>query len=120
MSKILIVEDDPTLRSAYLYVLTKEGFIVESAQDGVIALRIAHDFEPDLILLDMLMANLGGVEFLRSYKLKDEHPNVKVIVFSNISVPEQMSEVMALGASHYLTKSQFTPKEIIKIIRETL
>jgi DNA-binding NarL/FixJ family response regulator len=118
MSKVLIVEDDPILRSAYVTVLTMEGFEVRDAPDGLEGIRLAKEIEPDIILLDMLMPNLGGVEFLRAYKLKEEHPNVKVIVFSNISVPEQMAEVMALGATRYLTKSQFTPKEMVAAIRE--
>ena len=120
MSKILIIEDDPILRSAYTTVLTMEGFEVRGAPDGLEGLRLAQEEEPDLILLDMLMPNLGGVQFLQAYKLKTEHPHVKVIVFSNISVPEQMSEVMALGATRYLTKSQFTPKEMVSTIREAL
>lgn len=117
MGKVLIVEDDLILRSAYTTVLTMEGFEVRGAQDGLEGLQMAKDDEPDVILLDMLMPKLSGTEFLKKYNLLKNHPNVKVIVFSNTAVPEQMSEVMELGAARYLTKSEFTPKEMVTTIR---
>jgi DNA-binding NarL/FixJ family response regulator len=72
-----------------------------------------------LVVLDMLLPDAGGMEFLRQYKLK-EHPETKVIVFSNLSSPELFKEAQELGASRYLVKSQFTPKELSVVIAEVL
>ena len=120
MSKVLIIEDDPFLNRAYQTILRREGFEVVSAVDGVLGLEKANEVKPDLILLDMLMPRLGGLEFLRIYKPKELHPEVKVIVFSNMSVPESVKEAMELGAIKYMTKSSFSPKEMVTLIKETL
>lgn len=120
MYKVLIIEDDPFLNRAYQTILRREGFEVDSADDGVFGLEKANAIEPDLILLDMLMPQLGGLEFLRIYKPKELHPNVKVIVFSNMSVPESIEEAMELGAIKYMTKSSFSPKEMVTLIKDTL
>lgn len=120
MAKVLIIEDDAILQGAYTTVLTMEGFTVDSAPDGQEGLRKAQADEPDIILLDMLMPNMNGIDFLKMYDLKNKHPNTKVIVFSNISIPESMKEAMQLGAVKYLTKASFTPKEMVATIKDLL
>jgi CheY-like chemotaxis protein len=117
---VLIVEDDAVLRSAYETVLKIEGYRTQIAADGLEALKLAQDQEFDVILLDMLMPNLGGLEFLQSFEAKTKHPATKIIVFSNMSVPSDVKDAMQLGATKYLTKSSFTPKEMESIITEVL
>jgi CheY-like chemotaxis protein len=118
--KILIVEDDLTIQAAYKLVLEAEGFDVLVANDGVAAMEQINSVEPDVILLDMLMPNMDGLQFLEAYDLKGKHPNVKVISFSNMSVPESKAKALELGVSRYLTKSSFTPKHMVEQIREVL
>lgn len=120
MPKILVVEDDPSLRKIYVTILIKEGYEVAAAVDGKDALRLAGESEPDLILLDMLMPKMNGIEFLRAYDIKGKHPNVKVIAFSNTEKPEYLSEAPKLGATKYMTKYSFTPKAMVGLIKETL
>lgn len=120
MSKILIVEDDAFLRKAYINVLSKEGFQVDFASTGVEGLDKATKDEPDLIILDMLMPQMDGVEFLKAYDVKNKHPKVKIIVFSNMSIAEKVNEAVALGASNYKTKAFFSPREMVQLIRDTL
>jgi CheY-like chemotaxis protein len=117
---ILIIEDDLVLRTAYEMALKHDGYVVRVATDGIEGLAAAKTEEPDIILLDMLMPNLNGLEFLRAYQPKQDHPKVKVIVLSNMSLPSDVHEAMELGAVKYLTKSSFTPKEITSIIKEVL
>lgn len=119
MTRILIVEDYPELQRLYKAVLEAEGFEVWAAKDGLEALIIAADREPDLILLDLLMQKLGGLEFLRRFDL-EKHSHVKVIVFSNMASPELYQEAKVLGVSEYLIKAKYTPKEIVGVIKETL
>ncbi len=118
MARILIVEDNAALQKIYVTLLAKEGYDVECVGDGQQALESAEALPPDLILLDMMMPNLDGVGFLRAYDLKNKHPGVKVVVFSNTEMPEKVKEAMALGASRYMTKYNFAPKSIVELIRE--
>ena len=120
MPKILVIEDDEMLRTIYTSVLTKENFTVEAASTGKEGLAVAESFGPDLIILDMLMPEMDGLEFLREYDLKNKHPEVKVIVFSNVTSGDRITEAVDLGAVNYKTKALFSPKEMIGLIRDTL
>lgn len=120
MAHILVVEDDPTLKLTYDILLKKEGHTVDRAEDGEQALKLADAKEPDLILLDLLMPNVGGLEFLKRYDLKNKHPKVKVIVFSNMSMPETIEEAMSLGATKYTLKATTSPKELAALVAQTL
>lgn len=120
MAKILIVEDDASLRKIYVTILIKEGYEVAAAVNGKEALQLAEESEPDLILLDMMMPKMNGIEFLRAYDVKGKHPNVKVIAFSNTEKPEFLNEAPKLGAIKYMTKYSFSPKAMVGLIKETL
>lgn len=119
MPKILIVEDYVNLQKVYQTALNHEGYSVIVAADGKEALQLLEHEEPDLILLDLLMANVGGLEFLRTYDLT-KHLQTKVIVISNLYSSELAKEVRELGAHKYLIKSKFTPKELVEVIKEAL
>lgn len=119
MSKILIVEDYVNIQQVYQTALSFEGYDVAVASDGKQALEMVERHEPDLILLDLLMANIGGLEFLKTFDLT-KHPHTKVIVISSLSSPELAKEAATLGAHAYLTKSDFTPKELVAVIKQTL
>jgi len=119
MAKILIVEDELPLRMAYDTILKREGHTVERAKDGQEALEKVEKLNPDLILLDLLMPNVDGIEFLKKYDLK-KHPKVKVVVFSNLSHSEQIQEAEALGAKKYVVKSSVTPSQLSNLIHEVL
>jgi CheY-like chemotaxis protein len=120
MTKILVVEDDPTLQEAYKIVLGMEkSYIIQTANDGLHALEILQDYTPDVILLDMHMPHMSGLEFLEAYD-PHYHKETKVLVFSNIVTPEQTQQALELGASEYLTKSAFTPTSILEKLREVI
>ncbi len=117
---VLIIEDDPMLRDAYETVLTIDGYATSVAAEGQEGLDLARKIKPDVILLDMLMPTMNGLEFLENFKAKTEHPKTKIIVFSNMSVPSDVRDALTYGATKYLTKSSFTPREIEDIIKEVL
>jgi CheY-like chemotaxis protein len=119
-ARVLIVEDDATLRSASETVLKMEGYQVYTAADGLEALEVTKNQEVDVIILDMLMPNINGMEFLEAFQAPELHPDVKIIVFSNMSIPSDVKTAMKLGATKYLTKSNFTPKEMVSIIQDVL
>ena len=117
--KILIVEDDKFLRQAYQNILGKENFDLKLAVNGREGVEIAQAWSPDLVLLDLLMPEMDGIGFLKAFDAH-AHPETKVIVFSNLSLPEKVNEANQLGAVNFKTKAMFTPREMIALIRETL
>ena len=117
--KILFVEDYATLSDTYKIALEAEGYEVISAGTCADAVSAAKSAEPDMVVLDMLLPDEGGMEFLRKYSLKD-HPKTKVVVFSNLSSPELFNEAKELGVSKYLPKSDYTPKQLADVIAELL
>jgi CheY-like chemotaxis protein len=119
VSRILIVEDYPSLQLQYQTVLKSEGYDVWTASDGEEALKLATEHKPDLILLDLLLPKQGGLEFLRIYDLK-KHPDVKVVVFSNMASLELYDEAQKLGATQYLIKANYTPKEVAGAVKAAL
>lgn len=120
MANILIIEDDDVLRKAYEMILTKEGFVVTTAKNGEEGLQAALTQDPALVLVDMLMPESNGLDFLRKYEPAKNHPNVKIIVFSNISIPSVVHEAINLGASNYTTKASKSPKELVELIKSML
>ena len=117
---ILIVEDEQTLNEAYQIILRTAGYNVLSAYNGKEALRVAAEHEPTLILLDLRMPHMDGIHFLREYDIKNSHPNVKVIVFTNYDTQKDIDEMYQQGVDRYIVKAWASPKELLKIVKETL
>jgi len=120
MAKILIAEDEKALNDAYVMILKKAGHTVKSALDGSEALKITEKFEPDVILLDLRMPEVGGIEFLERYNLPERHPKVKVIIFSNLDMQKEIDKAFKLGAAKYMLKSWASPKELTAMIEAQL
>lgn len=120
MAKILVVEDERSLNEAYQMILKKDGHTVYTAFDGEEALKICEDIEPDLILLDLRMPKVGGLDFLKKYSPAKEHPNVKIIIFSNLDMQKEIDEAFELGADKYILKAWASPKELIRLVDEIL
>ena len=117
---VLIVEDENSLSEAYQMILQQGGYNVRVAYDGLQALEVTKTFEPDLILLDLRMPHMDGVEFLRHYNLKKEHPKVKVVVFSNYDMQKEVDEAYKLGAHRYVLKTWASPRELLQLVQATL
>jgi DNA-binding response OmpR family regulator len=120
MATILIVEDEHNLNEAYQMILKHEGHDTYAAYDGTEALEITKKVEPDLILLDLRMPKMGGVEFLKKYDLKNDHKDVKVVIFSNLDTQKEIDEAYTLGAHKYMLKAWASPKELIQLVNSLL
>lgn len=108
LPKVLIVEDDDIIREIYSMKFELEGFPIATAENGQVGLEKVSEFKPEVVLLDMMMPVMGGLDFMRSLKEAGTHmPHV--IIFSNISAPHQVDSVMRMGAKAHWTKSDFTP-----------
>ncbi|HSE60834.1 MAG TPA: response regulator [Candidatus Saccharimonadales bacterium] len=117
---ILIVEDEKTLNEAYQIILRTAGYDVYSAYNGKEALRVAAEHEPTLILLDLRMPHMDGIHFLREYDIKKDHPHVKVIVFTNYDTQKDIDEMYQRGVDRYIVKAWASPKELLKVVKDTL
>lgn len=120
MARVLVVEDDLRLKMTYDILLQKEGHTVGRAVNGEEALEKLTSFKPDLILLDISMPKMSGMQFLEAARVPDNYPNLKIIVFSNRSDPIEMEKAFELGAAKYMLKSSTSPKQLAALVQETL
>ena len=120
MKKILFVEDDLILKRVYLKALEAAGFEVKHVADGEAGLQILQVYQPDLILLDLMLPRISGIELLTVIRSTPEMRFLPVIVFSNAFREDVRAEVQALGANRLLSKSEYVPRQVIQIIHELL
>lgn len=120
MARILVVEDDQALNNAYCIILQGEGHEVETAFNGKQALDKLKKFSPDLILLDLLMPVMGGLEFMQQYALADKHSEVKVLIFTNMENSPEVQEAYKLGAQRCIIKSWTAPHNLARVVADSL
>ena len=120
MTKILLVEDDNSLREIYGVRLLAEGYSVVSADDGEKALALAISEKPDLIVSDVMMPRISGFEMLDLLRGNESTKNVKVIMLTALSSEHQRERGDELGADRYLVKSQVGIEDIVRTVHEVL
>lgn len=120
MSKIMVVEDDASLREIYSIRITAEGYEVISAGDGEEALAIAVREQPDLILSDIMMPKISGFDMLDILRSTPKTAKIKVIMMTALSAEDQRQRGERLGADRYLVKSQVGIEDVINAIHEVL
>jgi two-component system, OmpR family, response regulator VicR len=120
MARILVVEDDHDLNNAYCIILRHEGHDVVEAFDGQEALEKLENFEPDLVLLDLLMPVMGGLEFLQQWEGPKQRHDVKVLIFTNMENSPEVAEAYKLGASRCIIKSWTAPHNLARVVADTL
>jgi two-component system alkaline phosphatase synthesis response regulator PhoP len=119
MSRILIIDDEPDVRDIIRYNLTKEGYDVETAEDGLTGLKKVAEFKPDLIILDMMMPGMDGVEVCHS--IRSESKNNQIIICFLSARNEDYSQVAGLesGADDYLAKP-VSPRVLVSKVKSLL
>lgn len=120
MSKILVVEDDISLREIYSIRITAEGYEVVTAGDGEEALAVAVREKPDLVLSDVMMPKISGFDMLDILRHTPETANIKVVMMTALSSEDQRKRGEQLGADRYLVKSQVGIEDVINTIHELL
>ncbi|OGZ19159.1 MAG: hypothetical protein A2Z68_01040 [Candidatus Nealsonbacteria bacterium RBG_13_38_11] len=120
MKTILFVEDEFTLQKTLGEVLRKEGYLVVSALDGEIGLRMAKEKKPDLILLDLILPKMNGFEVLKKIKEDEEIKDVPIIVLTNLESMEDIQKALELGAATYLVKANYGLEEVLEKIKKTI
>ncbi|MBM7558589.1 response regulator [Marinitoga litoralis] len=117
MGKILVVDDDNIIRTVLKKVLESEKFDVDVAEGGTKAIEMIKDTEYDVILLDIIMEDLDGIEVLR--KAKKLSPLTTVIMMTAYSSPDYVLHALTLGATDFVEKP-FEPENMIKLVKENV
>ena len=120
MTKILLVEDDKSLREIYGVRLLAEGYDIVSAGDGEEALAMAIKERPDLIVSDVMMPKISGFDMLDILRSTTETRNIKVIMMTALSSEDQRRRGEALGADRYLVKSQVGIEDVVRTVHDVL
>lgn len=120
MPTILVVEDDAFLMDAYKVKLQQEKFKILLAKDGEAGLETAVSDQPDLIILDMVLPKMSGLDVLKKLKADQKTKNIPVIVASNLDQNETIEEVKQAGAADYFIKSNISISELIAKIQTFL
>lgn len=120
MSKILFIEDEVALQKTIGDALRKEGYQVISALDGESGLRLAQQELPDLILLDLILPKMHGLDLLEELKKNEKTKEIPVIVLTNMEDVQGIEKAISLGARAYLVKSDYKLEEVIKKIKDIL
>ena len=120
MKKILIIEDDLFLGDVLTQKLSNEGFEVVLSRDGLEGFGKIKSFNPDLILLDIILPNMNGYEILEAKQKDPAIVNIPVIIVSNSGQPVEINRALALGVKDYLVKAQFDPEEVLVKVRTQL
>jgi CheY-like chemotaxis protein len=120
MTKILLVEDDKSLREIYGVRLLAEGYDIVSAGDGEEALAMAIKERPQLIVSDVMMPKISGFDMLDILRSTTETKDIKVIMMTALSSEDQRARGQALGADRYLVKSQVGIEDVVRTVHEVL
>jgi len=120
MKKILFIEDESALQRTFEEALKDEGFEMISALDGETGLKMAKEKKPDLILLDLILPKIEGMEVLKKLKEDEKTKDIPVIVLTHLEELEKVEKAMELGAKAYLVKGEYSLDEVVERIKKVL
>jgi DNA-binding response OmpR family regulator len=119
-NKIAIIEDDQAIRDMYELKLKHSGYEVKTATNGKEGLELLKNYDPDLVLLDLMMPEMNGEELLLEYRQMPEGEKTKVIVLTNVSTEESSESLSKLNIEDYIVKANHTPAQVIEIVEAAL
>lgn len=118
--KILLAEDDLQLIDMYKMKFELEGFEVRLAEDGRKALDALTEDIPDIVLLDIMMPEVNGIEVLKEIRQNPETKDLLVIILSNLGNESTAEEIYKYGATDYIVKAEMTPMQVADKVKEIL
>jgi len=119
MSTVLLVDDDPDIRHLVAYKLTKAGFDVVQAADGLAALQAVQQQVPDLVILDIRMPRMSGFEVCRELRANPLTETVPIIMLTARARPQDLEQAYAAGATDYVVKP-FSPRILLQHVESAL
>jgi DNA-binding response OmpR family regulator len=117
MKKVLIIEDDQIVANIYRNKLAAEAYQVEVTLDGESGLKLMRTFQPDVIVLDLMLPKISGVDVIREIRREAELSKLPIIVFSNTYLTNLVQEAWKAGASKCVSKINCPPKDLLALIR---
>lgn len=121
MQKILIVEDDPMISEIYQKKFSVSGFEVDIAMSGTEALKKTEENQYDLVLLDLVLPEMNGIEILKEIRSRHARgKDVRVAIFSNLNDQENQARAMKLGVVGFIEKSQYNPSELVSEVERLM
>lgn len=119
--KILVVEDEPDALEIFKDILSEEGFVVDGAEGGLLALEKLTNMKYDLVLLDIVMPDKDGISILEEIKkFPEKYGETKVVMLTNIGGDLAVDKAMKIGASGYLLKSETEPDDLVNAVKQYL
>jgi DNA-binding response OmpR family regulator len=118
--KILIIDDDPFILDMYVIKFNDSGFMVETANEGIAGLEKITSFQPDIVLLDIIMPKMDGFQVITELTEHKKQRPFKVLFLTNFGQKEDVEKGMALGADGYIIKANFTPSEVVEKVKEMI
>ena len=120
MKKVLIIEDNQIVANVYHNKLAVDGYQAEIALDGETGLSKMQTFQPDLLILDLMLPKMSGVEVIRKVRDSADFAKLPIVVFSNTYLTNVIQEAWKAGATKCLSKASCSPREILEIVRNTI
>lgn len=120
MAKILVVEDDPLISRMYQKISGFEGYDVDMAADGEEDWEKIKTTKPTLVLLDIMMPKMNGLQVLDKIKMDPETKKIPVVMLTNLAGVQDAEAALAKGAIKYIVKSEHEPKEVTDMIKEII
>lgn len=118
--KVAIIEDDIAIVQMYRTKFENEGYEVATAPDGIAGLELIETFDPDIILLDLMMPNMNGLDMLGRLRSQPNGRDAKVVVLTNMGDTETATKVYKMAADDYIVKAEMTPKQVADRVRALL
>lgn len=117
---VLFIEDDTLLLKMYKTKFENEGFRVLTAKDGEEGLSMAKNQNIDLVILDIMMPVLSGLDMLAQYRQDPKGKSVPVIILTNLTREDEMKRARELGVKEFIVKADYTPSEVVRKIKDYL
>lgn len=118
--RVVVVEDDQDIQYLYQLKLEREGFNVAVASNGVEGLRVIEEFQPDIVLLDIMMPIMNGAEMLARMRSQEWGSEARVVILTNISKDEAPQALRMLHVDRYIVKAHHTPAQVVDVVHEIL
>ena len=120
MKKVLIIEDDQIIANIYRNKFAVEGYQAEAAFDGETGLKTMRTFQPDVMLVDLVLPSMSGVDFIKQVRSETDFARIPIIVFSNTYLTNLVQEAWKAGANKCLSKTNCSPKDVLDVVRQTI
>ena|SRR3989344_2262738 len=117
---VLIIEDDPVLSKMYMEKFINEGFNVLTAFDGESGFDMAVNSKVDMILLDVMLPRVSGIDLLKKLREHEKGKNTLVVVLTNLADSEEKKRALELGVKDYLVKAMQNPAQVVDRVKELL